>query len=252
MNRYGQTITWSTITAPHLFTGKCTSYSLRDAVSRQLMDDEGGDNVALALHSAKAELNFSAEVTDGSTDFLDLSDGVAITVSGIASGVVLASRAVETWRLGQRKTASVQATWFPDMVIGAGGAAGTGLDAFTPDQSALTIVYPGGVLIYGTHGLGHASGVLHGLTIEQQLTITEDEPSPVGTILGAASHGYLRTIQLDLLSTAAAPAKKSVLALTGAPDHSADYRIESVETKFESKRGKMYAISAVWIPPFTA
>ncbi len=252
MNRYGQAITWSTITAPHLFTGKCTSYSLRDATTRQMFDDEGGDFVATALHSRKGDLNFSAEITNESTDFLDLSAGAAITVTGIASGVVLASRAVETWRLQQRKSASVQATWFPDMVEVAPVAAGVDLDAFTPVQGGLgSILYPGGVVVLGTNGLTHLSGVVHGLIITQELTITEDEPSPVGTILGAATHGYMRTIQLDLLSTAAAPANRTVLTITGAPGHGADYRIESVDTRFEDKRGKMYAINAVWIDPFS-
>jgi hypothetical protein len=252
MNRYGQAITWSTIAAPHLFTGFCTSYSYREQVQRQLMDDEGGDNVALALHSKKAELNFSANITSESTDFLDLSAGAAITVTGISAGVVLATRAVESWRLGQRKTASVSATHFPDMVQASPVTAGTDLDAVTPASQAQAFVYPGGQLIYGTAGLTHAVGIVHEFSIEQQLTITEDEPSPAGTILGAAAHGYLRTIRLGLLSTGAIPAVKSVLTVSGAPDHAADYRIESAELRFEDKRGKMFDIGAVWIPPFSS
>ncbi len=250
MNRYGQTITWSTIAAPHLFTGHCTAYSYADAATRQPMDDEAGDNVAIALHSRKADLNFSAEITSQSTDFLDLSTGAAIVVDGLAN-TVLVSRAVETWRLGQRKTASITATHYPDMVQADPDLAGVELDAVTPAAQAQAFVFPGGVLIYGTAGLGHASGVVHALTIEQQLTITEDDPSPAGTILGAASHGYMRTIKLELLATGAIPAVKSVLALTGAPAHAADYRIERAEQIFASKRGKMFSIDAVWIPPFT-
>ncbi len=255
MNRYGQSITWSALAAPHLFTGDCTAYSYEDATTRQPMEDEAGDHAALALHSRKAGLSFEAEIRDDSTDFLDLSAGAAITVSGIAAGVVLASRAVETWRLGQRKTAGVTATHFPDMVLGSGAAAGTELDAFTPDQSALGIVFPGAKLIYGTQGLGHAAGILHGLTLTQELTITEDDPSPIGTILGAAAHGYLRTIALELLispTSAALPAVRSVLALTGAPAHAGGYRIEKVGQKWASKRGKMLDVTAVWIPPFSA
>ncbi len=251
MNRYGQAITWSTPTAPHPFSGICTAYSLRDALTRQLIDDEGGDNVALVLHSSKAELSFSAKVTSDSTDFLDLSAGASITVTGINSGIVLCRRAVERWVLQQPKTASIEATVYPDIVQAGPVAAGTDLDAFTPDQSALTIVHPGAIIIYGTFALGHASGVLHELTLTQELDITEDEPSPAGTILGAATHGYKRTIELLLLSKAAAPAKGSVLALTGAPSHAADFLIESVETRFAEKRGKMYSISAVWIPPLS-
>lgn len=250
MNRYGQTITWSTPTAPHLFTGICTRYSYRDARQRQLDDDEVGDFRALIQHSQKAEIDFEAKVTDESTDFLDLSAGGAIAVSGINAGVVLVRRAVERWVLQQPKTASVQGTHFPDIVQASPVLAGTDLDAVTPDQSALGIVTPGGVLIYGTSGLGHASGVLHELEIAQELQITEDDPSPAGKILGAASHGYMRTIRLRLLSTGAIPATGSTLALTGAPAHAADYKIESADTVFESKRGKMYEIGALWIPPF--
>ncbi len=252
MNRYGQPITWSAITAPHLFTGECTAYGYRDAVTRQLIDDEAGDQMAVVLHSRKAELNFDAKVTSSSTDFLDLSAGAALTVSGISAGVVLATRAVERWSLGQPKTASIQATHFPDMTQASPATAGVALTAFTPTPT-LTIVYPGSKIIYGTVGLTHLSGIVHALTIEQQLSITEDEPTPAGLITGAASHGYMRTIQLDLLARtdlAAKPAVRSVLAITGAPSHAGGYRIESVEEKFAEKRGKMYAVSAIWIPPF--
>lgn len=252
MNRYGQSITWSTPTAPHPFTGVCTSYSEREGLQEQLIDDEVGDNTALVLHSKKTDISFDARVTDGSTDFLDLSAGAALTLSGFNSGIVLCRRAVERWVLEQPKTASIQATHYPDIAQATPAEVGTDLDAFTPDQSALSIVYPGDVLIYGTYGISHASGVVHGLTIEQILQITEDEPSPVGTILGAASHGYMRRIELDLLATGSKPAVGSVLTLTGAPSHGSDYRITSSEKKFATKRGMMYAVAAVWISPFTA
>jgi len=249
MNRYGQSITWGAITAPHLFSGECTSFSFREGRTRQLIDDEAGDNMALVLHSRKAELSFEAKVTNESDDFLDLSGGAAITVTGISVGVVLCSRASERWALGQPKTASITATHYPDMVQASPAAAGASLDAFVPDQAELGIVTPGTKIIYGTFGLGHASGVVHGLTLEQALTITEDEPSPDGKLVGAATHGYLRTISLDLLATGAKPATGSVLAITGAPDRAGGYRIESAEERYADKRGKMYAIAAVWIPP---
>jgi hypothetical protein len=251
MNRYGQAITWSTIGAPHPFSGVINSYSYRDATTQQNFDDEGGDFEAMALHSQKAALNFDAEVRSTSTNFLDLSAGAALTVSGIGSGVILATRAVETWRLGQAKTFSLEATHYPDMVQVSPVAAGTDLDAFTPDQAALGIVAPGGVVIYSTFGLEHTSGVVHALSIEQILGIDEDDPSPDGKLLGAASNGYMRKISLSILAKAAAPALKSTLAITNAPDHGADYRIEEVETRWVKKRGKMYDIRAVWIPPFT-
>src|SRR4051812_46106627 len=116
MNRYGQAITFSTTSAPYPFTGYLTSYSYREMKQRQLFDDESGEFVELAQTGKKAELSFEADVTDGSTDFLDLSAGAAVTVTGISAGVVLATRATERWQLGQRKTISLQATHYPDIV----------------------------------------------------------------------------------------------------------------------------------------
>lgn len=253
MNRYGQAISWSTPNAPHVFTGICTNYRYNPTVQSQLDEDESGDNRAIIQHSKKAELSFEAKITEDSTDFLDLSAGAMITVTGTpAGGVILARRAIERWVLQQPKTASVEAIHFPVMSDSGAVAAGVDLDAFTPDQSALGIVTPGGSLIYGTHGMTHGSGVLHELEIAQELTITEDDPSPAGTLLGAAAHGYLRRIRMMLLATGTRPAVEATLALTGAPDHAADYKIESAPEVWSSKRGKMYEVTAIWIPPFTA
>lgn len=253
MNRYGIALSAYGVAAgaaPQIFTGDATGYDYDDATTRDLLPDVNGDNRALVLHSSKAELNFDGEITSGSTNFLDLSAGGALTVSGISSGVVLARRAVERWSLMRRKTASIQATHYKDMTQASPAAAGTDLDAFTPDQSSLGIALPSGVVIYSTIGMTHASGVVHELTLTQSLQITEDDPSPVGTILGAATHGYLREIELELLGTAAPPATKSVLAITGAPAHAGGYRIEHVRKKFARLKGVMYTIRAVWIPPF--
>ena len=249
MNRYGQSITWSTPTAPHPFSGTCTSYSYRDNIQRQLDEDEGGDNRVLVQHSRKAAINFEARVTDSSTDFLDLSAGAAVSISGISTGTILATRAVERWALGKPKTASIQATHYPDLTQSSPTLAGTSLSAFTPTQS-LTFLQPGGKLIYGTAGITHSSGIVHGLVLTQELQITEDDPSPAGTILGAASHGYLRTIQLDILATAsnAIPNAGDALTFSAAPANCANYRVESAEVKFQEKRGKMYSLTAVWIP----
>lgn len=251
MNRYGQAITWGPLSAPRLFTGQTRSYSARDGVTKQLITDMSAENMAMIPHSQKVEIDFEALVTSESVDFLDLSAGAAIAIAGITSGVVLVRRAIETWRLGQPKTAGCQATHYPDMSQASPASVGE-LDAMTPDQSSLSIVYPGGQIIYSTAGLTHASGIVHGLTIEQILQITEDEPSPDGKILGAATHGYERTIRLDLLATGAAPAVKSVLTIGGAPGHAADYRIISSNIQFQDQRGKMYAVEAAWIPGFTA
>jgi hypothetical protein len=253
MNRYGQNITWSTINAPQVFTGTCTSYSYRDNIQRQLDEDMGGDNRVLIQHSRKASISFEARVTEDSLDFLDLSVGGALTIDGISTGTILATRAVERWALGRPKTASVQATHFPDLTQSSPTLAGKTLSAFTPSQS-LAFLQPGGKLIYGTSGITHGSGIVHGLVLTQELQITEDEPSPAGTILGAATHGYLRTIQLDLLATASNPIPSAgdQLTFTAAPANCASYRVESAEVKFQEKRGKMYSITAVWIPALSA
>ncbi|MEO7933204.1 MAG: hypothetical protein ABIT76_08615 [Chthoniobacterales bacterium] len=253
MQRYGQSLVFGTATVPDIFTGSVLSYSLRNAVTRQLIPDGNGDNTALALHSAKGELNFEVQVTDGSTNFLDLSTGGRVVVSTLTSGTVLATRAVETWALGQDKRASLAASYYPDFVDTTGALAGTDLNALTPEQT-LAFVFPGSKIVYGTAGLGHASGVVHGVTIEQQLSITDDEPSPVGTILGATTHGYLRMIRLDLLAspTVAAPAVQSELIITGAPDHMAGHRIEASEFRFATLKGKRYLVNSIWIPGMVA
>jgi hypothetical protein len=251
MQRYGQTlIAWSTVAAPHLFTGTCTAYSYGEQLQRLLDEDEAGENRALIQHSHKAAVNFEAKVTDGSTNFLDLSAGASITIAGINTGVVLASRAVERWTLNQPKTASVQATHYPDMAAGAGAAAGITNSAYTPVQALAFVL--GGKIVYGTSGLTQASGVIHGLTLTQELTIVEDEPSPAGTILGAVGTGYLRTIQLEILATAAAPVVGAQLVLGGGLAMGSDYQVETAEPKYTSKRGLMYSVGAVWIPPLTA
>lgn len=249
MNHYGQNITWGTTSAPHLFTGHCTSYSYSEQTQRQLMEDEGGTHIAVALHSRKADLQFSAELFTNSS-FLDLSAGAAIQVEGLA-GAVLARRATESWRLGQRKTASIHATHYPEFDSTISADAGL-LMAQDPVSPTEPFVFPGDSIIYGTFGLGHDEGVVHALTIDQQVTITEDEPAPDGMIKGAQAHGYLRTIHLDLLakSESEAPAVRGVLQISGAPAHAAHYRIERSEVRLASKRGKMYSVDAVWIPEF--
>lgn len=250
-NRYGQTITWGPLSAPALFSGERQSYSYRDAVTKQNISGAAGDHFAQALHSRKAALNFTAKVTNDSTDFLDISEGAAIAVDGVSAGQIIVSRAVETWRLMQPKIASITASHYPDMPLTNTAAAGT-FSAFTPDQSALGIVFPEGRLTYSTFGLSHAVGIVHELTIEQILQLSDDEPSPDGKLLGCQGHGYERMIRLLLLATGAAPAVKSVLTIGGAPAHASDYRITDSEQTLEDARGKMFSVSASWIPPYTA
>jgi len=250
MQRYGQTLTWGAIAAPHLFTGDCLSYSLRDAVTEQEIENESADLTALVLHSRKAMLSFEAQVNSGTTNFLDLSAGAELTVSGISGGMVLATSTEESWVLEQPKKASVQAIWYPSMTGGSGASAGTGLNIVTPSQSGLMIVAPGGVIVYGTYGLTHAAGIVHSLKIRQRLKISEDDVDPTGVILGAASHGYKRTISLELLATGTKPAVNSTLSITGAPTTANDYVITSSDEMWAVEKGKMYSVEASWITPF--
>jgi hypothetical protein len=253
MIRYGQTlIGWGTPAAPQIATGNVTSYSLRDAVTRQLIEDMVGEKVAAAVHSRKGLLQWSARVVAGSTNWLDLSAGAALTVSTISGGVTLATRAVERWVLGQPKTISIDANWYPAMTQASPTMAGITNSAFTPTQTGLTVLSPGASLIYGTFGMTQSTGIIHGLTLTQILEITADDPDPSGGILGAASHGYMRELELELLATAAAPAVNSTLVLTNGPTMTANFQVESVEPKYQEKRGVMYSIKAFWIPPFTS
>jgi hypothetical protein len=252
MNRYGQTlIGWGPISAPAIFTGEPQSYSLRNAATKQLITGAAGDNIAMALHSRKGELNFEAKVTSGSTNFLDLSsDNAAISVSTITTGVVICSRAVERWRLLQPKTAAIQATWYPDMTQASPVMAGTTDSAVTPSQTGLTILTPSAAVVYSTYGFTHASGVIHELTLTQQLQITEDDPSPDGLLLGVATHGYERIINLLLLATGSQPAEGSTLALGGGTSQMNNFLIEASGQVMEMEKGIMYSIDATWIPPF--
>lgn len=249
--RYGQTITWGTSTAPQIFGGTRMRYSYREMLQEQLDDDESGIFRAALLHSKKAEISFEAKVTQASTNFLDLSAGAKIAVSGVSGGTILCRQAVERWGLfPQPKTSAIEATHYPDVTGGAGASAGTALSALTPDQASLGLLIPSGKLIIGTFGLTHASGVVHGLTLTQSWTLQEDDPSPAGAIVGVQAKGYQRRIELMLLATGTIPATAAELVITGAPTHAANFRNVTAEKLFESQRGMMYSISAFWIPPF--
>ena len=256
---YGQLITYGVLGAPALFTGDNMSFGYSDKVTEDDLEDGGSDFSAMALHSRQGEINFDGEVTSGTTDFLDLSEGSRIVVAGspggrsLSGGIILAHEAVETWDLLKRKSCSVRATHFPDATADETGAAGVALSAFVPDQSSIDFLFPGGTLIYSTVGFTHASGLVHQVKLTQSLNITPDEPSPDGKILGAFTSGYKRTLSLLLLAKptdAVIPEPQSVLTLTGAPDRMKNFRVISAEPKFERKKGLMFSIEASWIPTF--
>lgn len=256
MNNYGQLVTFSTGSAPHLCSGICTNFRTADKFTRQMEDGEDFAIHAAILHSRMVDFSFDVKFTDASTDFPDLSAGAAIVVSALNSvtddfgaatgGTSLISRAVETWRIGQAKTGSIAGTYFPECVQASPVAAGT-LTAFTPTQT-LTGLHPAAKLIWGTQGLSHGAGVVHGLTVTQELSLDPDEVSPAGTILGVRTGNYLRTIQVEIMprTTDTPPQNGEVLTVTGAPSHAGSFRLENVEQTREIRGRKMYSANAFW------
>lgn len=246
MNQYGQLITWSTPDAPHASAGVCDSWSDRNQNQRFTDEDESGDIRAVLYHGKKNDWSFSARVTDDSTDFLDLSSGAQLaTLTGFTGGCILARRATERWSLGASKTISVDGTFYPDFTDT--GAAVGSATAFTPTQT-FALLFPSANLIWSTGGITHASGIVHGLEITQEWEFSEMDELPDGTIPGVIAHAFKRNISLDILSLDDPPATGTGLAFTDGPDNSAGFLIESVETKFAIKRGKMYAVQGFWTP----
>ena len=254
---HGQAITYGVLGAPALFTGDNMSFGYSDKVTVDDLEDGGSDIAAMALHSRKGEINFEGEVTSESTDFLDLSTGARIVMTGspggidLTSGFILAHEAVEEWDLLKRKRCSVRATHYPDAPADAAGAAGVAMSAFVPDQSSIDFLFPGSTLIYSTVGFTHASGLVHQVKLTQTLQITDDEPSPDGKLLGAFVSAYKRTLSLMLLAKptdAVIPEPRSILTLTGAPDRMKNFRVISAEPRMERKKGMMFSIEAAWIP----
>lgn len=255
---YGQDIKYGVIGAPAPFTGDILSFSYRDLVNEDPLEDGASDIAAISLNSRKGQLRFEAEVRSSSDDFLDLSAGAKIAVAGgegginFEAGFLLAYEAVEEWNLMRRKTIACSAYHYPDGENDGDGSDAGALSAFTPSQTH-TNLFPGNALIYSTVGLTHAAGIVHQLRITQRWQITDDDPSPAGKILGAFAHGYQRNISLLLLAkpgTSNIPRPESVLTVGGAPSHAGGYRITSAEPRRIRKKGMMYAIEAVWIPAF--
>jgi hypothetical protein len=255
---YGQSITYGVLGAPALFTGDNMSFGYSDKVSEDLLENGGSDFEAMALHSRKGEINFEGEVTSDTSDFLDLSSGSRLVISGspggidLSTGFILAHEAVEEWSLMKRKRCSVMATHYPEAPADTGALAGVAKNAFTPDQSSIDFLFPGSTLIYSTVGFTHAAGLVHNVKLTQSVNITDDEPSPDGKLLGAFTSGYKRTLSLLLLgkpAEAAIPAVRSVLTFATAPANMANFLVTSAEPRLERKKGMMFSIEATWIPP---
>jgi hypothetical protein len=256
MSNYGQLVTFSTGSAPHLCSGVCLNFRTKDNLVRQIEDGEDGAILAGMQHSRTVDFSFDVKFTDASTDFPDLSSGAAITLAGLltaaqeagaaSGGTALMSRAVETWRIGQAKTGSISGTYYPNTVQASPAAAGT-LTAFTPAQS-LGGLHPAGRIKWGTSGMTHGAGVLHGLTLTQELQLLPEEVSPAGTILSVFTANYMRSIQLEILALTSGtpPANGTILTVTGAPSHATGFRLENVEQSREIRGRKMWRCEAFW------
>ena len=256
MNNYGQLVTFSTGSAPHLCSGTCRNFRAGDKFANQIEEGEDFSILASMLHSRQVDFSFDVTFTNTSTDFPDLSSGSAIVLTALntetalfgaaTGGTSLMSRAVETWRIGQAKTGGITGTYFPDCVQGSPAAAGT-LTAVTPTQS-LAGLHPASKLVWGTSGLTHGAGVVHGLTLTQELALDPDPVSEDGKIKGVRTGNYMRRIALEImaLTSGTAPTNGATLIITGAPSHASGYRLENVEQTREIKGRKMYSANAFW------
>ena len=156
MPAYGAALEWSTINAAHLCSGICENYTYDLAVEEDAIPGEV-DIAAFAYHGKKADIAFDCTFDNTSTDFLDLTNGQQLAITGLSSGIVLATEAVETWAMKQPKKGSIKAVHLVD-ATGTGTAAGT-LSALSPTSTAI-VIKPTSRIIYGTAGLSHAAGYI--------------------------------------------------------------------------------------------
>jgi hypothetical protein len=243
---------WGTINAPEIFSGELMSYRFRKLLQEQLEEDAAGENMALILDRPRGELDFEVKITNDSTNFVNLASGAAIAVSGeadLTGGVVLCESAVEEWAIGRAKMATVRAIHYPDVVQASPASVGT-LNAFTPSQAGLNIVTPANKIVYGTYGLGHASGIPQSLRLEQRWQLSDGEPTPDGRIVGVLASGYQRRITLEMLSTGGLPVVGATLTITGAPAHAANYKITNAEKMYRTRTAERYRVEALWLPLF--
>lgn len=249
--QYGKALTWSTVGAPHPFGGIAEDYSYNDAFQEVQVEGES-ELDSLILHGRKGEISFNATGNLTSVNFPMLSDGVKLAIVGIANGIILVSQVVETWSLGQPKKLSLSATHYPDMVDAAGTAATT-ISAATPAAPAGSgiIIRPAGSVNFSTAGMTHDSGIIQGLTLTQKVKLIDQEDE-LGKLIAAWVSNYVRTIDLDLVSFGDKPEPDTVLAIAGAPDHAADFVINSSELAYRKGDKKTYKVKATWIPALAA
>lgn len=248
---FGRTTQFGTTDAPALFTGDLKLWVYTDELQARHDTDGDGEIVSSTLHGRKCTWRLEGEVTNASTDFLDLSSGPEVALSGaelLAGGRTFCTRAVETWRLGARKTIAASGVHYPDMGAGGSGDAGT-LSAFTPAQGGLGIVYPVGGIVEGVYGLTHAQGLVNELVLTQEGQLTESPETAEGDIVAAAWHGFMRTINLKLLAVDGLPPETGgVLTITGAPAHAANFRITRAVKTLATLKDAAFDVDAFWHP----
>jgi len=245
MHNYGTVITWSTVSAPKPFGGIAENYSYKDAYQEERIPGENGSTAALILRLRKGDISFDSTATDESTDFLDLSSGAGITVSGLSAGVVICTEAVEKWTKGEAKNLALKATHYPN-ITGSGPAAGT-LAANTPTQSGL-IIHPNAKVIWGTTGLSHTAGNVESLTLTQKWEVKEHDNGMQYDAVRVEN--FERRINLDILcvgANPAPPALDSVLVVAGAPAHAGNMVVVNHEIKWAKGREKMFTVEAMWL-----
>lgn len=259
MSNYGQLVTFSTGSAPHLCSGVCKNFRTGDKFQRYIEPGEAGVILASMLHSRQVDFSSDVTFTDASTDFplLSSANGVAIVLSPLnaltddfgaaTGGTSLLRSAVETWRIAVSKTGSIAGTYFPD-VVQAGPAAATAISAFTPAAQALGGLHPAAKVIWGTQGLTSAGsfGIIHGVTLSQSVGLLPAPPGPDGKIQQVSTEEEPFTIQLEImpLTSSTKPANGAVLSITGAPDHAIGYIIDNVDQAFDIRGRLMWTMNA--------
>ncbi len=243
---YGATREWSTVNAPHLFSGICENYTYADVNEETQVEGET-DIEAIVMDRRKGEISFEATITSDTTDFLDITGGCKLAVDGIETGVVLVTEVVETWGLRTAKRGSVRANHYPHMVDTEGALAAVNVNAMTPSLQSGINIRPGGKVIWSTAGLTHTAGTVAELTLTQRVRLEEDDDE-VGRWVAAYVSNYTRAIELTLTSTGAPPEPDTVLTITGAPANAGGYIISRVEDVYSKGAKRVYRLQATWSP----
>ena len=247
MHQIGSAIKWSTLNARHPVAGVCESWSYKAQRRGTKVSKETGDRAAMIRDILKAEFRYTARVDGTSTDFLDLSTGPVITISGITSGVVCALKAVERWQIGANpKKIEVSGNHYPLALTVAEGSTASRITAITPTQTSLAaLVTPGDELVYGTSGLSHGSGILVAMTLTQAWSIGLEQPNEDGDICGVIINDFIKTIELEMAASGDPPEEQTRLDVAGAPDHAVGFRIiEPPEASYTLEQAMVYKIQA--------